>query len=193
MYFTDPIYRRTWWDAAVTRPSQSVRAVYFFNPRDQSVKRVAEVTMPNGIVGTPDGKTLYVADINARKIWGYDIQADGSLTQARVICNFGSDGMTLDDQGNLYLSANVGGGPGGGKGKGRAPAPGAAPATPQPAPIRGVTVVDTKTGKVKGFIPVPEQPANMCFGGKNRDVLYITARTGFYSIPTKVKGANPAK
>jgi gluconolactonase len=193
MYFTDPIYRRTWWDAAVTRPSQSVRAVYFFNPRDKGVKRVAEVTMPNGIVGTSDGKTLYVADINARKIWGYDIQADGSLTQARVICNFGSDGMTLDDQGNLYLSANVGGGPGGGKAKGSAPAPGAAPAIPQPAPIRGVTVVDTKTGKVKGFIPVPEQPANMCFGGKNRDVLYITARTGFYSIPTKVKGANPAK
>lgn len=190
IYITDPIYRRTWWDQSVTRPSQPVRAVYFFNPRDKSIKRVAEMTMPNGIIGTPDGKTLYVADINARKTWGYDIQADGTLTHTRLVCNFGSDGMTIDNRGNLYLSANIGGGPGGGKGKGPAAAPGT---PPPPPPVRGVSVVDTKTGRMIGFIPVAEQPANLCFGGKNHDTLYITARTGFYSIPTKVKGANPAK
>ena len=59
--------------------------------------------------------------------------------------------------------------------------------------MTGVTVVDTKTGRAIGFIPVPEQPANVCFGGKDHDILFFTARTGFYSIPTRVKGANSAK
>jgi gluconolactonase len=214
IYVTDPLYRRTWWDAAVTRPSQEVRAVYFLDPSHKTLTRVAEFTMPNGIVGTPDGKTLYVSDINARQILAFDIQADGALTNRRLICNFGADGFTLDDRGNLYLSANLGGGARGGRGarggapaaapvEGTAAAPAAAPA-PAPAPVAaapaapagpttGVTVVEIKTGKVIGFIPVPEQPANMAFGGKDRSTLYITARTGFYSIPTKVKGANAAK
>jgi gluconolactonase len=177
LYFTDPLYKRTWWDPAVPRPSQPVRAVYFLAPGARTLRRVAELTMPNGIAGTPDGRTLYVADINARQTWSYSIQADGTLTDKKFICPFGSDGMTLDERGNLYLSASL-----------RPPgAPRGGPST------SGVTVVDTKTGKVIGFIPVPEQPANMCFGGKNHDVLFMTARTGFYSIPTRVKGANPAK
>lgn len=209
IYVTDPMYARTWWDPAVTRPSQSVRSVYYLDPGHKTLTRVADFTMPNGIVGTPDGKTLYVSDINARQILAFDIQPDGGLTNKRLICNFGSDGMTIDDRGNLYLSANLGGGRGGRGARGAAPAPapadGAAPApAPAPAPVAaapaapagpttGVTVVEIKSGKVIGFIPVPEQPANLAFGGKDRSTLYITARTGFYSIPTKVKGANPAK
>jgi len=178
IYVTDPIYTRRWWDASVPRPSQPVRAVYYLDPARRSLTRVAEFTMPNGIVGTPDGRTLYVADIGARQIIGFDVQPDGGLTGRRLIANFGSDGMTLDNQGNLYLSAGL-------------RPPGAAPGT-GPA-VMGVTVVDTRTGRVIGFIPVPEQPANLCFGGPNHDTLYITARTGFYSIPTRVKGANPTK
>ena len=96
------------------------------------------------------------------------MQPDGSLTNKKLVCSFGSDGMTLDDHGNLYMS--VGGG--------------------QPG---GVTVVDTKTGKQIGYIAMPESPANMCFGGKDRSMLYICARTSFYCIPTNVKGANPGK
>jgi gluconolactonase len=124
--------------------------------------------MPNGIAGTPDGKTLYVSDIAGGQTWAFDIQSDGSLTAKRLICGFGSDGMTLDDRGNLYMSAG-GGRPG------------------------GVTVVDTKTGKQIGYIQMPESPANMCFGGADRKTLYICARTGFYRIPTNVRGANPGK
>lgn len=209
IYVTDPMYARTWWDPAVTRPSQAVRSVYYLDPGHKTLTRVADFTMPNGIVGTPDGKTLYVSDINARQILAFDIQPEGALTNKRLIGNFGSDGMTLDDRGNLYLSANLGGGRGGRGARGGAPAPAAADgAAPGPAPVpapaaaapaapagptTGVTVVDTKTGQAIGFIPVPEQPANLAFGGKDRSTLYITARTGFYSIPTKVKGANPAK
>jgi gluconolactonase len=58
---------------------------------------------------------------------------------------------------------------------------------------QGVAIVDTKTGKLVGFIAVPEQPANLAFGGKNHDILIMAARTGLYSIQTKVKGAHPAK
>ena len=63
--------------------------------------------------------------------------------------------MTLDDHGNLYMSAG-----------------GARPG--------GVTVVDTKTGRQIGYIQMPESPANLCFGGAGRQTLYICARTGFY-------------
>ena len=123
--------------------------------------------MPNGIIGTPDGKTLYVADIDGQKTYGFDIQPDGTLTHRRLICNLGSDGMTIDNQGHLYKSANI--------------------------RVNWVAIEEEATGKMIGFIPLPQQPANMCFGGKNHDTLYIAARTGFYSIPTKVKGGNPAK
>ena len=76
--------------------------------------------------------------------------------------------MTLDDQGNLYLSANA-------------------------RPTSGVTVVNVKSGLQIGFIPVPEGPANLCFGGQDHSTLFIAARTGFYSIPTNVKGASKVK
>lgn len=175
IYVTDPHYRRNWWDPAVTRPAQAIRSVYYLAPGAKELKRVAQdFRMPNGIVGTPDGKTLFVADINDSKIYGYDIQPDGSLLNRRLVCNYGSDGMTIDNQGNLYLSANIRGEPG-----------------TRGAP--GMSIVEIKTGKLIGFVAVPEQPANMAFGGKNHDQLFITARTGFYTIPTKVKGANPAK
>jgi gluconolactonase len=281
LYITDPIYRRSWWDPAVTRPSQSIRSVYYLGSDRKELKRVAaDFQMPNGIIGTPDGKTLYVADMNARKTYGFDIQPDGSLTNRRLVANYGSDGMTLDNQGNLYFSTGLGGGFGGGRG-GRGGAPGAggpgaggppggspggqppagfgpgaqppggaAPAGPRagapgaaasgggagapgaggppagfagavpptaggapgaggpPAGFAGgrgggrgpatpgssgVAIVDTKTGKLVGFITVPEQPANMAFGGKNHDILVVSARTSLYTIQTKVKGANPAK
>ncbi len=252
LYITDPIYRRNWWDPSVTRPSQSIRSVYYLGPDRKELKRVAaDFQMPNGIIGTPDGKTLYVADMNARKTYGFDIQPDGSLTNRHLVANYGSDGMTLDNQGNLYVTTGLGGGFGGARG-GRGGAPGAggpggqppagaapraggpgaaapggaavaaAPgvATPPPGvagavpPVpggapgaggrgggrgpggpgsSGVVIVDTKTGKLVGFITVPEQPANLAFGGKNHDTLIMTARTSLYSIPTKVKGANPAK
>ena len=59
---------------------------------------------PNGIVGTPDGRTLYVADIGAGKTYAYDIQKDGALTNKRLFCELGSDGMTSDEEGHVYLT-----------------------------------------------------------------------------------------
>ena len=174
IYFTDPFYARQWWTPG-RKQEQELKTVYFVSPDHKTVTRVladfnstkGAAGTPNGIVGTPDGKTLYVADINGGETWSFDVQPDGSLTNKTLVCSFGSDGMTLDDQGNLYLSASA-----------RPP---------------GVTVVNVKTGLQIGFIPVPEQPANMCFAGKDHSTLYMTARTGFYSIATKVKGASKVK
>jgi len=129
---------------------------------DQSLKRVIDdMQQPNGIIGTPDGKTLYVADIRGRQTFAYDFNPDGTLTNKRLFCEFGSDGMTIDSEGNLYLTNN-----------------------------RAVQVFD-KTGQRIETIAVPESPTNVAFGGKDRQLLFITARTSIYGVKTRVKGVGP--
>jgi gluconolactonase len=163
MYLTDPFYKRPWWNYE-ERP-QDGEHVYFLSADRKTFKRVVtDLVKPNGIIGTPDGKTLFVADIRGGKTFGYDIQSDGSLTNKRLACESGSDGMTLDTEGNLYLTGRF-----------------------------GVLVFD-QAGKQLGRIEVPErQAANVCFGGKDRRTLFITATEGLYSIRMRVKGANAAK
>jgi len=158
IFFTDPFYRRSWWKHS--EMPQDKQCVYFLSADRKVLKRVEEeLLQPNGIVGTPDGKTLYVADIKANKTWSYTINPDGSLSDKKLFCELGSDGMTIDSKGNIYLTG------------------------------KGVTVFD-KTGKKLGNIAVPENwSANVCFGGKDRKTLFITASKGLYSISTRYKGA----
>lgn len=162
LYFTDPFYKREWWD--YNQPPQGTEQVYFLSADRKTLKRVTtDLTQPNGIIGTPDGKTLFVADIKAGKTYAYDIQPDGTLTNKRLRCELGSDGMTLDTEGNLYLTG------------------------------KGVIVFDP-AGKKIAHIDVPESwTANVSFGGKDHQTLFITASKGFYSIRTKYRGANAAK
>jgi gluconolactonase len=161
LFFTDPFYRRQWWD--YNRPPQGTEQVYFMSADRKTLKRVTtDMVQPNGIIGTADGKQLFVADMRGRKTYAFDIEPDGSLTNKRLHCEQGSDGMTLDEAGNLYLTG------------------------------QGVTVYD-KTGKLVERISVPEGTANVCFGGKDRKTLFVTARTGLYSIQTKHRGANATK
>jgi gluconolactonase len=157
VYFTDPFYKRSWWTHS--EMPQDKQCVYLYSPENKSVVRVADdLVKPNGIIGTPDGKTLYVADIGDKKTWSYKVNADGSLGGKTLFCSMGSDGMTIDSKGNLYLSGN------------------------------GVTVFD-RTGKQLGNIPVPEKwTANVCFGGKDRKSLFITASEGLYRIKMKTRG-----
>ena len=159
LYFTDPLYKRNYWkrDPAMQQDGQHV---YFMTPNQKIVRRVAtDLKQPNGIIGTPDGKTLYVADIGARKTYSYEIQSSGSLTNKQLFCEFGSDGMTIDNEGNIYLTG------------------------------KGVTVFD-KAGKQIEQIPVPEGwTANITFGGKERDLLFITASKNVYGLKMRVKGA----
>jgi len=158
IFFTDPYYKRAWWNHS--EMPQEKQCVYFLSHDHKTLKRVEEdLLQPNGIVGTPDGKTLYVADIKGNKTWSYSINADGTLSDKKLFCEMGSDGMTIDSQGNIYLTG------------------------------KGVTIFD-KTGKRIGNIAVPENwTANVCFGGKNRKSLFITASKGLYMIETRIKGA----
>jgi gluconolactonase len=162
MFLSDPFYKRTWWDH--TTMALTNEEVFYLSPDRKILKHVTDdLKKPNGITGTPDGKNLFVSDISARQTWRYDIQSDGSLTNKTLICKLGSDGMTIDADGNLYLTG------------------------------RGVTVFD-QTGKQIDHIDVPEGwTANVCFGGKNHQTLFITASKSLYSIQLKTKGANAAK
>ncbi len=152
VYFSDPRYGRE------EGMEQDGFHVYYLPPKRKELVRVLDdLVKPNGVVGTADGKLLYVADAGDSKTYVYRIQPDGSLTDRKLIAPVGSDGMTLDEQGNLYLS-------------------------------RGVVHVYSPEGKNLITIEVPEAPANVCFGGKDRRTLFITARKGLYSIRMNVRG-----
>jgi gluconolactonase len=158
VYFTDPYYKRPYWN----RTQEKIKeCVYHISPDHKNVARViADLKQPNGIIGSPDGKTLYVADIGASKTYQYSIQKDGSLKDKQLFCEMGSDGMTIDSEGNIYLTG------------------------------KGVFVFD-KTGKQIEHIDVPEQwTANVCFGGKDRHTLFITASKGLYALKLRVKGVD---
>ncbi len=157
-YFTDPLYKRPYW---IRGPmEQDGQHVYRLSPDRRSVTRVIDdMKQPNGIVGTPDGKTLYVSDIGAGKTWAYEIRRDGSLAGKRLFCELGSDGMTLDERGNLYLTG------------------------------KGVTVFDRGGKQIEHIDVDQRWAANATFGGKDRRTLFITASTALYSLRMRVKGS----
>lgn len=158
IYFSDPYYHRSWWEEG-RGEEQDVRGVYYVST-DGKIKRVIDdFETPNGLIGTPDGKTLYVADIQARKTWKYDIQPDGTLANKTFFAPNGSDGMTIDNMGNVYLTS-------------------------------GRVWVYNPKGELIEEIEVPESPANICFGGKKRNILFITARKGVYTLKMNVKGVD---
>ena len=158
LYFSDPFYQRPYWKRGPME--QEGQGVYFLTPdRKKLTYVVRDLKQANGIIGTPDGKTLYVADIGADKTYAYDIEKDGSLAHKRLFCEMGSDGMTIDDEGDIYLTGKA-----------------------------GVTVFD-KTGKQIAQIAVAEDwTANVCFGGKDKHTLFITASKGLYGLRMRVKG-----
>ena len=161
IYFTDPYYARTWWHRG---PKENPEAVYVYSPGDRNkamVRVIDDMAQPNGIIGTPDGKRIYVSDIRGGKTFSYDIKADGTLANKQLFCDVGSDGMTIDSEGNVYLTAG-----------------------------HAVEVFD-RTGRKVEDIQVEQEPANVAFGGKDRRTLFITARTGFYAVKTRVTGVGP--
>jgi gluconolactonase len=163
LYFTDPFYKRTWWSHD-TMP-QDGQHVYFLSADRRRLVRVADdLQKPNGIIGTPDGKALFVADIEAGKTYRYDIASDGGLTGKTLAANQGSDGMTLDSEGNVYLTGD------------------------------GVLVYDRAGRQIERIpVPDERWTANVSFGGKGRRMLFITASGGLYGIRMRVTGANAAK
>ena len=158
IYFTDPLYPRPYWKRTPDM-QQDGQHVYYLSPDRKKLVRVAtDLKKPNGIIGTPDGKILYVADIGAGLTYRYSVQKDGSLTSKTLFANMGSDGMTIDQKGNVYLTGN------------------------------GITVFNPKGVKIEHIPVEAKWTANACFGGKDRKTLFITASDAFYGIKMKVKG-----
>jgi len=158
IYFTDPLYARNYW----TRDKKSQQAgeyVFFLSSDRKTLIPVAtDLKQPNGIVGTPDGKLLYVADIKANKTYIYEIQPDGSLTHKKLFAEMGSDGMTIDSEGNVYLTG------------------------------KGVTVFNPKGEQIEHISVDANWTANVCFGGKDMKTLFITASQYLYGLRMNVKG-----
>ncbi len=97
IYFTDPVYK-----GSLVQDGQHV---YYMSPDRLNVTRVTtDLVQPNGIIGSADGKTLFVADPGAGQILSYTILNDGSLADKKLFVPFGSDGMELDSEGNLYIT-----------------------------------------------------------------------------------------
>jgi gluconolactonase len=157
IYFTDPYYQRPWWERK--KPELDGQKVYYL-PKNKKVPVIviADLMQPNGIVGTPDGKYLYVADIRGRKTYRYTIAGKGRLEEKTLLMSQGSDGMTLDNRGNIYLTG------------------------------RGVTVYNSSGTKIAQIDTPNGRSANVCFGGVKRDQLFITATESVYILPMKVRG-----
>ncbi|PWN69135.1 SMP-30/gluconolactonase/LRE family protein [Chryseobacterium phosphatilyticum] len=155
MYFTDPLYIRDYWvDFKQELPHKSI----YYRDNKGNITRLETFTQPNGIVGSERLKKLYISDIDAGKTYVYDILGDGKLSDKKLFCEMGSDGMTLDKHGNLYLTGD------------------------------GVHIFNRK-GKKIYHISIPEKwTSNVTFGGKNNDVLFITASQSVYTFPMRVRG-----
>ena len=157
LYFTDPFYKRPYWEHS----EKEIKAeqVYLLTPAGDLRIAATDFVKPNGIIGTPDGKTLYIADIDANKTYRYTITENGDLINKMLFTNQGSDGMTLDSEGNVYLTG------------------------------KGVTIYDKEGTKVQHIPIPKDWTANVTFGGADRKTLFITAQQAVYLLKMNVKGA----
>jgi gluconolactonase len=160
LYFTDPLYPRPYWEGIRGKEmQQDGQHVYYLSADRTELFRVAEdLKQPNGIVGSPDGKYLFVADIADKKTWKYEILEDGLLTNKTLFCEMGSDGMTIDDRGNVYLTG------------------------------KGVTVFDRNGEQIAHIPVPENWTANVAFGSLTRNVLFITAMGSVYTLKMKSRG-----
>ncbi|WP_379969719.1 SMP-30/gluconolactonase/LRE family protein [Epilithonimonas sp. UC225_85] len=155
IYFTDPLYERDYWkDFKVEIPEKNL----YYRNQNGTITKLETFVQPNGIIGSEKLKKLYVSDINAGKTYVYDILGEGKLSEKKLFCEIGSDGMTLDNLGNLYLTG------------------------------KGVTIFDKKGQKIINIPIGEEWTSNVTFGGKNNSTLFITASNSVYVLPMNVSG-----
>ena len=157
LYFTDPYYKRDYWPASHLGPHRQY--VYYLAPgAARPVAVDTTLQKPNGLIGTPDGRTLYVADIGAGKTYRYRLGLQGELQDKQVFVEKGSDGMTLDARGNVYLTG------------------------------QGITIFSPAGQQMAHIDVPGAWTANVCFGGKDLRTLFITASEAVFTVPMRVRG-----
>lgn len=175
MFITDPLVPRTWWEADDPRGTTSDVGggfIYHLSPDRMTLTRVAGMekdqtdlrgnlrVQPNGVVGSPDGRTLYVGYIFPREIWAYDIQPDGELSNPRKFADSHSDGMTIDEEGNIYVTNRESG---------------VTAFSPE-----GERVFNVPTGRF--------WTGNVTFAGPDRKTLFVTAADQVFTLEMRVGG-----
>jgi len=171
VWFTDPTYGiLSDYEGYKSDPEQASRNVFRLDP-DTGVMTavVSDFLQPNGLAFSPDETKLYIADSGAshdttapRHIRVFDVADGQTLTNSRVFCHIDDgipDGIRLDDQGNLWSSANDG--------------------------VHCFSPEGTLLGKIK----IPQTVANLTFGGPRRNRLFITATRSVYAIYLTTNGA----
>jgi sugar lactone lactonase YvrE len=160
IYFTDPPYGIKPKEAEL-----SFSGVYRLTPDGSLTLLVDDFMRPNGIAFSPDETKLYVNDSQEGHIRVFDVLPDGTITNGRLFAEQKDpsqkgvpDGMKVDREGNVYST-----GPGG-------------------------VWVFSPSGTLLGIIAVPEVPANLAWGDRDYQTLYITARHSVYAIPVKIGG-----
>ncbi len=157
IYFTDPDF------------AERSSSVIYRLTADGTAEKLAEVQpLPNGLISSNDGKTLYVGDSAEKRWYAYPIRSDGSLGDPSVFFDpqvestADPDGMTIDASGNLYFTG------------------------------RGGVWVVSPDGEALGLIPVPEFCSNVTFGGPNGKTLFLTCQSKVYSLAMNVRGGRSA-
>jgi gluconolactonase len=161
VYFTDPSFR------APKPMPQDKLGVYYTDGKGKVSRLLDNLPNPNGVILSIDEKTLYVIPTGQPEMMSYPIESPGKLGKGKVYCTLkgpagkkagGGDGLTIDEKGNLYITSGI-----------------------------GLQVFDP-AGKMMGVISLPEQPANVTFGGADFKTLYVTARTSLYTVQMEVAG-----
>ena len=161
IYFTDPAF-----GAPMPLP-QGKTAVYYIAPGGDVTRLIDDLPNPNGVLLSPDEKTLYVIPSGQAEMMAYPVEGPGKIGKGKVFCKLkqqreggksGGDGLTADTKGNLYITSGLG------------------------------LQVFNPSGDLLGIIALPEQPANVDFGGPDMKTLYVTARTSLYAVPMEATG-----
>lgn len=179
MYITDPMFPRAYWEPGDPRsqpwpPTSSEQTeerkgghVYYLAPGASELVRVTEIedwdsdSWPNGVVGTPDGRKLYInkwASDNLGGTWAFKIKHDGTLSDMEKISDIGGDGMSMDNRGNIYISNGF-----------------------------GIVVLDPN-GEELLTIDTGGGTTNNVFAKPNEKTLFITTKSGVSSVKMNVRG-----
>lgn len=168
IYFTDPTYGRMEGSGFGRKKELDYQGVYRINPGSGKLELlVSDFKQPNGLCLSPDEKVLYVDDSKLYHIRAFDVKSEGSITNGRVffdnICSSDTessspDGMKCDELGNIYVAGHG-----------------------------GIWIISPRAEYI-GLIELPEVVSNLNWGGKNWDILYITASTSIYRLKMKIKG-----
>lgn len=179
LWFTDPPFGIAgWWEGEPADP-ELPHAVYRLHPDSGELRQVVtDLAGPNGLAFSPDERVLYVVESRARPhrlIWAYDVGADGELSNRRLAVDADGpgalDGIAVDVQGHLWCGWGSDGRPGA-----------------EPEGLDGVRVF-TPQGHAIGHIHLPERCANVCFGGRQRNRLFMAASHSLYALFVNVQGA----